>query len=155
MKKIIITLIFAILFVNVTSKVSAQCKQQLVYQCATQTNKAIYLRDFNTKLKRDKESEETGTKWTVVLNKGTNYRFTLCAPDGVQDKVVLTLYDSDHPENKPYGSTFHNETKTDLKYFDFICAKSGMYYVSIRFKDGVGDKKTCAVGILSFIGKNK
>lgn len=154
MKRLCIISVLAFLLMGFATNVDAQCKQQLVYQCATQTEKAIYLRDFNTKLKREKDVEETGMKWTVVLNKGTQYRFSLCAPDGFQDLVVLTLYDSDHPENsKPWGSTYVKATNQDLKSFDFICNKTAMYYISIRFKAGVGDKKACAVGILSFVGK--
>ncbi len=156
MKKLFIILVFAIVALAMTtSTADAQCKQQVVYQCATQTEKAIYLRDFNTKLKRDAADEETGMKWTVVLNKGTQYRFSLCAPDGFQDQVVLTLYDSEHPENsKPWGSTYDKTTKSDRKSFDFICNKTAMYYISIRFKAGEGSKKACAVGILSFVGKS-
>lgn len=72
MKRLFILLVVAFLSLALNSnKAAAQCKQQLVYQCATQTEKAIYLRDFNTKLKRDAADEETGMKWTVVLNKGT------------------------------------------------------------------------------------
>ena len=156
MKRLFILFVFAILCFGQAITADAQCKQQLVYQCATQTEKAIFLRDFNTKLKRESNVDETGMKWTVVLNKGTQYRFSLCAPDGYQDQVVLTLYDSEHPENsKPWGTTYDKVTKTDQKHFDFICNKAGMYYVSIRFKPGMGDKKGCAVGILSFVGKSK
>ncbi len=157
MKKIIVTFILALFFVSALNKVSmAQCKQQVVYNCATDNDHAIYLRDFNTKLKKEKKGVETGTKWTVVLNKGTRYRFNLCSPDGFEDKIVMTLYDSQHLENKnPYGSTWDQATNKDNKKFDFVCQKSGMYYVSIRYKEGQGDKKSCAVGILSFVGKNK
>ncbi|MBQ5576400.1 MAG: hypothetical protein IIT37_10185, partial [Bacteroidales bacterium] len=64
--------------------------------------------------------------------------------------------DSEHPENqKPYGCTYDKVTKSDRKSFDFICNKTGMYYISIRFKPGEGGKKGCAVGILSFVGKSK
>ncbi len=157
MKRLFIFLVLAVLtLASFTDKADAQCKQQLVYQCATQTEKAIYLRDFNTKLKRDSPDEETGMKWTVVLNKGTQYRFSLCAPDGFQEQVVLTLFDSEHPENsKPWGCTYDKVTKSDRKSFDFQCNKTGRYYISIRFKPGEGGKKACAVGILSFVGKSK
>ena len=155
MKRLCIISVLALLFMSLSSIVDAQCKQQLVYQCATQTEKAIYLRDFNTKLKREKDTDETGMKWSVVLNKGTTYRFSLCAPDGYQDMVVMTLYDSDHPENsKPWGSTFSKADNTDHPSFQFTCQRTAMYYVSIRFKPNVGDKKACAIGILSFVGKS-
>jgi len=156
MKKITIILVLVFIFLGISNLTSAQCKQQLVYTCATEGEGAIYLRDFNTKLKKATGEEDSGTKWTVVLNKGTHYRFILCTPDGFDEKVVLTLYDSQNPEKTgPHGSTWDQENDKDYKQFDFICEKSGMYYVSIRFKDESDDKKTCAVGILSFVGKNK
>jgi len=150
MKKIIISFIIVIAFSTLTlDKVNAQCRQQMVYSCATKEN-SIYLRDFNTKLRKVK-SGESGTKWTVVLNKDAHYKFNLCTPEG-DDGVVLTLYDSQHPEKtNPYGSTYDKKNNKDYESFDFVCRKSGMYYVSIRFKENSEQKKTCAVGILSFV----
>ncbi|MBN2662571.1 MAG: hypothetical protein JXR68_02875 [Bacteroidales bacterium] len=154
MKKTIITIIAAfVIFSFLPNKAEAQCRQQMVYTCATK-GQSIYLRDFNTKLKNT-STNDAGTRWTVVLNKDAHYRFNLCTPDGFENKVILTLYDSQHPEKtSPYGSTFNATTGDHYEQFDFICKKSGMYYVSIRFKDGVTDKKTCAVGIMSFVGSN-
>ena len=150
MKKITGILFFVAIFIFTANiEVSAQCKQQLVYDCATNADNAIYLRDFNTKLKKVKAGEMSGNKWTVVLNKGTRYRFNLCTPDGTESEILLTLYDGTKPESNPHGSTLEHTS------FDFICKKSGMYYVSIRFKNEENSKKTCAVGILSFVGKNQ
>lgn len=154
MKKFIISIIVAFAIISFSfQEAQAQCRQQMVYTCATK-GQSIYLRDFNTKLKNT-TAAESGARWTVVLNKDAHYRFNLCTPEGFEKKVILTLYDSQNPENtKPFGSTFNSETGKYNNSFDFICRKSGMYYVSIRFKDGVADKKTCAVGILSFVGSN-
>lgn len=151
MKKIIITLIVAFaIFSFLPQKAKAQCRQQMVYSCATK-GQSIYLRDFNTKLKNNQN--QGGARWTVVLNKDAHYRFNLCTPEGFDKKVILTLYDSQHPEKtKPYGATYDPKTGKHIDHFDFVCGKSGMYYVSIRFKEGVTDRKTCAVGILSFVG---
>ncbi len=157
MNRIIFSLLLIAFIVNGTiEKTIAQCKQQVVYNCATDNGKAIYLRDFNTKLRKAGDGEETGTKWAVVLNQGTHYRFNLCAQDGFENSIELVLFDNKHPElTDPYAVTKPtNDSKTNNR-FDFICQKSGTYYVSIRFKDGVEGKKSCAVGVLSFVGKNK
>ncbi len=160
MKKTIISLFIIVLAFTtfLVSETNAQCRQQLVYACATHqdpnASASIYLRDFNTKLRRATKTpvKETGTKWTIVLNKDAKYRFNLCVPDGVEGQVVLTLYDSQHPEfSKPYCSTYDKDKDKDYPSFDFVCQKSGMYYVSIRFKENSEAKKTCAVGILSFV----
>jgi len=156
MNKVFLSLIFIAFIIGVGNvKVNAQCKQQVVYSCATNNGKAIYLRDFNTKLRKSKGGQDSGTKWTVVLNKGTHYRFNLCAQSGFETSVVLTLFDSKHPESAPYAQTKSTkDPKTDNR-FDFICQKSGTYSVSIRFKPGVQGKKSCAVGVLSFVGKSR
>ncbi len=145
---LVLTTIFSVFLGNNQAK--AQCKQQMVYQCATKGRNAIYLRDFNTKLRKTRGGNESGTKWTVMLNKGTRYRFILCTPPEFEDKVVLTLFDSQHPEDTPWGKTVDGKP-----IFDYVCGRSGMYYVSIRFREGKGNKKTCAVGIMSFVGKNQ
>ncbi len=148
---LITTLLTGLLFILAPYKAQAQCKQQMVYACATK-GKSIYLRDFNTKLRSSKPHERSA-RWTVVLNKDAHYRFNLCTPEGYEDKVIMTLYDSQHPEKtNPYGSTYDPKTGKHTDSFDFICRKSGMYYISIRLKEGVKVKKTCAVGILSFVG---
>jgi hypothetical protein len=157
MNRIIFSLLFiAFIIVGTSESLIAQCKQQVVYNCATDNGKAIYLRDFNTKLRRVDEGEDSGAKWAVVLNQGTHYRFNLCAQDGFESSIELILFDSKHPElTAPYAvSKPSGDPKTNNR-FDFICQKSGTYYVSIRFRSGVEGKKSCAVGVLSFVGKNK
>ncbi len=153
MKKIAILIAITGLFIFASNQeAQAQCKQQRVYHCARKGGNAIYLRDFNTKLKAVRsERSINGTKWPVVLNRGTRYRFILCTPSGFANDVKLTLFDSKHPETRPWNST----EKSGGNMFDFICKRSGVYYVSIRFKQGKGKRKTCAVGILSFVGKNQ
>jgi len=157
MNRVIFSLIFIAFIIGVAGeKANAQCKQQVVYNCATNNGKAIYLRDFNTKLRKGRGGADSGTKWAVVLNKGTHYRFNLCAQSGYEKSVVLTLFDARHPEKtKPYAQTKSTGDPKTNNRFDFICQKSGTYYVSIRFKKGVEGKKSCAVGVLSFVGKSR
>ena len=79
MKKIIIPLLFTIFLLNTSIKVNAQCKQQFVYDCAKQNGKAIYLRDFNAKLRKGKEGAKPPQyTYKIVLNQGTVYRFNIC-----------------------------------------------------------------------------
>lgn len=153
MKKIIIASIILIsAFFFGTEKVEAQCNQKVVYKCATEIGNAIYLRDFNAKLKKAKPGKPAPvSKFSVVLNKGTHYRFNLCDPPGFEGRSVLHLYSS----NKLHGSTFNEATGKEYSYFEFICNKTAVYYVFISFKDEFKNKKGCAVGILSFVGKNK
>ena len=155
MKKILLIISLALFIVFAGSDdTKAQCKQQLVYSCATNNGGAIYLRDFNAKLKKARGTNKPSSvvRFSVVLNRGTHYRFNICEPDAPKEKrVVMKLYDT----HRVHGSTFNEAKKADRKGFDFVCQKSGVYYVSIGFKKGMDTQKGCAVGILSFVGKNK
>lgn len=179
MNRIAVALIFVLVFTGLVSKdANAQCKQQLVYSCATENGRAIYLRDFNAKLKKSKPGKPAFVaRFSVVLNKGTRYRLNLCNPNGYEDRTMLILYDA----KKEYGKTFYNADEVSkqgildlvkknykpeeysvlpdggimLQKFDFVCEKSGVYFVAIQYMEGFEDRKGCAVGILSFVGKNK
>lgn len=179
MNRLIVALIFTLFLVNAsTEEAKAQCKMQLVYSCATHNGRAIYLRDFNAKLKRSKPGKPMqAARFSVVLNKGTHYRFNLCNPTGAEDKSMLTLYDAKNEYGKTYYSadevksnnmtqlvqktyksdeyTIEDDGGIVLSKFDFVCEKSGVYFVSIQFREKFMNEKGCAVGILSFVGKNK
>ena len=148
MKRIIIPLILALLFVFSGVNVNAQCRQQFVYNCAKKNDGAIYLRDFNVKFKKQKKTEQSPAvhRFSVVLNKGTRYRFNICSPEEAEGTPVLTLKDG----KKKLVSTF--TSGKHYKTIDFECNKSAIYYVTISMMEG---DKGCAVGILSFVGKTK
>jgi hypothetical protein len=152
MKKLAIIIVLTSLFTLAFEySAQAQCKQQFVYTCARKGGNAIYLKDFNTKLKNDTKTADNGTRWTTVLNEGIRYRFILCIPEAEDNDIIMTLYDSQHPEKtKPW-----NSTEGGKEMFDFICRRSGMYYISIRYTDDSKKRKTCAVGIQAFVGKNQ
>lgn len=155
MKRLLI-IILTLVSVGFAEMADAQCKEQLVYQCAPSSGDATFGRAFNVKLRRENATDETGQKFVQVLNKGTHYRFSLCTPENYEQQAVLTLFDNAHPENSnPLGSTFDKNSGKDLPSFDFICNKTAMYYISIRYKPGMGDKKGCAVGILSYSVRKK
>jgi len=179
MKRILIIISFAFFFFGLNAeKAQAQCKRQLVYSCATNNGRAIYLRDFNAKLKKSRSGEPAYVaKFSVVLNKGTLYRFNVCNPKGFENDAMLTLFDA----RQEYGKTSYKASEASalnlqallkrnyrpeqykiesngdvvMDHFDFVCEKSGVYFVAIQFREGKTAKKGCAVGILSFVGKNK
>jgi len=154
MKKIAFALLitFAVAFSFQTKEAQAQCNQKVVYKCATNNGNAIYLRDFNAKLRKGRKGEPPPVaKFSTVLNKGTHYRFNLCNPRGFEGRAVLKLYDA----NGYLGGTYDPVKKVDYKSFDFYCRKTATYYVFISYKKGYEPKKGCAVGVLSFVGKHK
>jgi hypothetical protein len=146
---ITLTLVFALFLLHIESY--SQCNQKVVYECATNNGNAVYLKDFNAKLQKAKKNEPSSeAKFSVVLNKGTHYRFNLCDPVGFEGRSVLKLFSA----NKMLASTFDEKSGKEYKHFDFICKKTMTYYVYISYKDPEKAKKGCAVGILSFVNKN-
>ncbi len=147
MNRIIITslIIFSALFLF-SFDTKAQCNEQLVHECAlTVGDNATYMKDFRVKLKRGRRGKPAPVaRFSVVLNKGVQYRFNLCKAVEFEGEPVLQLYDT----NRLLGSTIDITTGDEYKSFDFICQKSAIYQVFISFKEG---KEGCAVGILSIV----
>jgi len=143
-------LLFA-LFVFIPIFSFGQSRHQLVYDCAVKPHTGIYLRDFNTRLKSARPGKKSGTEWTVKLNKNTIYRFNLCASHGIQEYVVMKLYEEKRSEACPLL-----EVNVDENIHDFYCLKTGLYYVSIRSNQTADDKFVTGVGagILSYAGKS-
>jgi hypothetical protein len=127
----------------------AYAQNDTILNCAIEANKKgmVYLKNFQTTLS-PLNSTRSGQKWSVILNKGTKYRFYLCEKNADKPKqVVLSLFDESHPENAPYG------TSNKKGHFYFECNKTGTYSVSIRFKDGYGRNEVSATGIMLFVSK--
>lgn len=146
MNKIIIVFLIGFLVFSFKNEVNAQCNEQLVNNCALSVgDNATYLKDFKVKLKKAKRnSPPPVARFSVVLNKGTHYRFTLCNANDYEGEGVIQLYDA----QRLLGSTINMKTGQEYKSFDFLCKKSAIYQVFISFKGG---KEGCCVGILSMV----
>ena len=141
--KTLLTIAFALLINTVYAQTDT------ILDCAIEANKKgmVYLKNFQTDLDPT-NSSRSGHEWSVILNKGTKYRFYLCERSTDKpEQVVLTLFDNSHPENTPYATT------AKKGHFYFECNKTSTYNVSIRFRDGYGKEEVSAVGILLFVGK--
>lgn len=147
MKKLLIPFILLFAFVGWNKESKAQCNDQLVNKCALGVgDNATYIRDFKARLKaaRRRGGSAPIAQFTVVLNKGTHYRFTVCNAKEFEGEAVLQLYDN----NNMLGTTFDYARGKDYKAFDFMCRKTATYKVFITFKEG---KEGCAAGILSIV----
>lgn len=145
--------IFSLFLIFNTVSSFAQCTQNQVYNCAKNIDSAVYLRDFNTRLKAKKWKKLSGSSWEFILDKGKTYRFTLCTARGYEHEVEMRFFDSKKNEYRnPINVS--KETESGIKGFDYHCKKRGTYYLSIRYKNHKNKHKCCAVGILSFVGRN-
>jgi len=147
------TFIF-ILIISLISTISyAQktCMEKTgVYDCATEVDKMIYLKDFTVKLKPQKRRKNIpGNKWEVTLTEGILYSFNLCLHPSSPKSVVMRLYGIDQEENECPLIEIYNHIPVD-----FICVESKMYYITIRYVKDLTPTETCAIGILGFVGTN-
>jgi hypothetical protein len=146
MKSRIILLIS--LFFLVGTGLKAQSDDALVMACSEAAgDDANYLKDFIV----EKESAAPGerapiAKFSMVLSKNTEYRFSICSAANSDGKGIIQLFDS----NRLLGSSFNEATGKEYPMFDFKCQKTGVYHVFISFQGGKAGK---AVGILSYVQK--
>lgn len=146
MKRFTITLVFASLFMMLGAKGYAQCNDQLLDIGLSEIEKFTYLKDFKIRLKKSKKSKPSVAQYTVVLSKGTKYRFTTTNATEFDGKLVFDLYDDS-------GLVLSSYDKTNNKAYgvvDLTCKKTGRYYIAFYFTEG---NEGCGVGILSFMNK--
>ena len=146
MKKIyiILALALSVLAVN-TSKSYAQQGQELVDICAMISDDATYLKDFQVKLDAAKPGEDPPQQiFSVLLQKDTQYRFSICNSKDYNGKAILQLYDN----NRLLGSSYIVATGKHYPNFDLKIQKTGVYHIFISFQDG---EQGLAVALLSYV----
>jgi len=147
MKAIFSIIIFFVLASCLGEKsVHAQSSTKLVEYCAASAgDDATYLKDFVVELEAaGPDGKAPEQRYTMVLSKNTEYRFTICNADGSEGKAMLQLYDM----TKLYGSTYNQSSGQSVKSFNFQCQKTGAYHLIVSFIDG---KKGSSVAIVSFV----
>ncbi len=145
MKHLIKTLFSTLLLFGLAVPLFSQDNMELVGQCAASAGDVTYLKDFPVKLDAGTPGgKPPSAKFSLLLSKNTNYRFTICTAPDSEGEAMLQLFEM----NNLIGSTYNATTGKDYPSFDFKCQVTGVYHIFISFKDGkAGD----AVGILSFI----
>jgi hypothetical protein len=137
--------LFLVLFAVFTaSKANAQCGIALKDEVMKEIGKATYLKDFRVRLEENTPAKQGKEEFSILLNKGTHYRFTIKSDSVCTDQVILKLYDFTHY----YGSNFDQADGSSVTSFDFFCAKTQVYYLSISFAAG---KAGCAAAIVSYV----
>lgn len=139
--------IFTVLLALCSFGANAQCGDELVNDCASDLDGATYLKDFRVQLEKAPTNAPAPVKRiSVVLNKGTTYKFSVCDAAEYDGQSIIQLYDAD----QLLGSTLNMATGKVYDNFELVCSKTGVYYVFISFKDG---KEGCAAAILSYMNQ--
>jgi len=138
--------LFAIFILN-NNYAKAQSGQELVDLCNIIADDATYLKDFQVKLDAAKPGEEKpNMKFSVVLSKSTQYRFSICNSKDYPGKAIVSLYDN----NRLLGTNYLVATGKNYPSFDFKCQSTGVYHIFIDFREG---EQGLAVVLLSFVQK--
>jgi hypothetical protein len=140
--KRLIAVLFLLPFFTVQS--SAQCNEQLVDKCYPTIDGYTYLKDFKFRLKEGSEANPRPTaKFQLILSKDTKYLLTACNAEEMEGKVIYQLFDA----SGLLASSFNPQTKKHYESIEFICKKSGLYYLAYTFED---NKQGCAIGMIAF-----
>ncbi len=127
------------------TQASAQCGLALKDEVMKDiVGKATYLKDFRVRLEPVTSSKKGKEEFSILLNKGTQYRFTVKADSACTDQIVLKLYDF----TKFYGSNYDESDGMSYDSFDFFCSKTQVYYLSLSFAEG---KEGCAAAVVSYV----
>ncbi|HKK58861.1 MAG TPA: hypothetical protein VJ937_05250 [Salinivirga sp.] len=126
-----------------------QCNNSLIDSCKAKLTETTYLKHFKVRFSKSRQKRQPSVaNFSLYLNKGTYYRFTT-ANDGNQKGIaVIKLYD----DFRLYGSNVSENGKQIDHSFGFRCNKTGIYYLTIKFKDGAAG---CAAVMLSMKPKKK
>lgn len=139
------TFVITIFFSILSYSVFAQCGDELVDDCASDIGDATYLKDFRVKLeKAEKNKPAPVQRISVVLNKGTTYKFSICDAPEYEGKAVIQLYDT----SRLLGSSLNMSTGKLYNEFKLNCSKTGVYYIFVSFQNG---NEGCAAAILSYV----
>jgi hypothetical protein len=141
-----ITIYITILLLAFGYKASAQTEEQKVKICTGMAGAdATYLKDFLVELQAAQGNEKVPqAKYSILLNKDTRYRFTLCTDDDSPGKGIVQLFDT----NALQASTFNPTTGKEFKGFDIDIQKTAVYHVFISFHDGKAGKATVIMSLV-------
>lgn len=139
--KSLLTILVAVFMASVAS---AQCNEQLVNKCYPTIDGYTYLKDFKFRLKEASEANPKPTaKFQLILSKDTKYLLTACNAEEYPGKVIYQLFDA----SGLLASSYNPQTGKHYESVEFVCKKSGLYYLAYTFE---GNKKGCAIGMVAF-----
>ncbi len=126
-----------------------QCNNDLIDICKSKLTKTTYLKHFKVRFaKSSKRKNASSANFSVYLNKGNFYKFSTANDTTKKGKAIIKLYD----DFRFYGGNINSKTKEIADAFGFLCQKTGIYYLTIKFKDG---EEGCAAVMLSMREKKK
>lgn len=133
MNKIITILLFIIGFG--ISEANSQCSDDMKTKCIPDINAYTTLKTYKISLnkRKNKRVPTPKARYSLMLSKGTRYRVSGCVDDKTAEKMIFSLFDN----FGEISSSYNKERGKHYPAFEFICNKSGVYYLTFEFKKGV------------------
>ncbi|WMJ72053.1 hypothetical protein RCC89_02535 [Cytophagaceae bacterium ABcell3] len=132
MKKYIL---LATLLLMGAEQASAQCEAE---DCIAE------LSDGYTFLKTHKiESTESVLEYSYVLSKNTNYMIKVCNNEGAQQRITITLLDSNRKE---VATNYDKKNDTFNPAIFYDCKATGVYYIKYAYEN----LENCSLSVLAF-----
>ena len=92
---------------------------------------------------KSEASPKPTAKFQLILSKDTKYLLTACNAEEYEGKVIYQLFDA----SGLLASSYNPQTKKHYESIEFVCKKSGLYYLVYTFVDY---KRGCAIGMVAF-----
>ncbi|MGE4287622.1 MAG: hypothetical protein AB7E36_02950 [Salinivirgaceae bacterium] len=145
MSKYLTLILFCFLILGLSNNASAQCDQALIDNCASGSGNIKYIKHFRIRFAESKNAKNRSEgKFVMMLSKGNHYRFSVCNDPSKPGSTIIEL-NSDYSK---FGGNYNAETDKEYKAFDFMCTKTGPYYLTMYFKDG---QEGCGVCVVSLV----
>ncbi len=124
----------------------AQCDQTFIDKCSSTGSASIkYVKHFRIRFTEAMKGKNVSEgKFAIMLNKGSHYRFFVCNDETKPGHTIVEL----SSDAKTEGGNVNPSTNAEFKAFDFMCSKTGPYYLKMFFKDG---KEGCGVCVMTLV----
>jgi len=124
----------------------AQCDQAFIDKCSQTSANVKYVKHFRIRFTEAMKGKSVSEgKFAVMLNKGSHYRFFICNDATKPGHTVVEL--SSDMSGLSVGN-INPTTGTEYPAFDFMCSKTGPYFLKMHFKDG---KEGCGVCVMTLV----
>jgi len=122
-----------------------QCDNDFISSCSNSGGSIKYIKHFRIRFAEAKNVKKRSEGlFTVMLMKGNHYRFYVCN-DATKPGTTIMELSNDFSQ---YGSNYNAQNNSEYKAFDFLCTKTGPYYIKMFFKEG---KEGCGVCVLTLV----
>ena len=125
----------------------AQCDQAFIDKCSSGGGASVkYVKHFRIRFTEAMKGKSISEgKFSIMLSKGSHYRFYTCNDETKPGHTVVEM--SSDGVGK-LVSNVNPTTGAEYSAFDFICTKTGPYYLKMFFKDG---KEGCGVCVMTLV----